>query len=91
MKIVKVLLIFALFFIALALGSQNRSIVTFNYLFSKREFHLSFLLGFVFTVGFLLACLILGCSHLKSQFRIRKLSKQLKKIAINKNSYKVRV
>ncbi|KEY90940.1 membrane protein [Candidatus Photodesmus blepharus] len=52
---------------------------------------MSFLLGFVFTVGFLLACLILGCSHLKSQFRIRKLSKQLKKIAINKNSYKVRV
>lgn len=81
MKIIKIVLVLALFLIALALGSQNQAIVTFNYLLAQGEFHLSTLLGGVFIVGFLLAWLIFGSLHLKSQLQVRKLRKQLTKLS----------
>ncbi|MCX9641838.1 lipopolysaccharide assembly protein LapA domain-containing protein, partial [Vibrio cholerae] len=52
MKIIKIVAVLALFLIALALGSQNQSVVVFNYLLAQGEFHLSTLLGTVFIVGF---------------------------------------
>lgn len=79
MKIIKIVVLLALFLIALALGSQNQEIVTFNYLLAQGEFHLSTLLGSVFVVGFLIAWIIFGSMHLKSQFEIRKLNRKLKK------------
>ncbi|HGF7476715.1 TPA: LapA family protein [Vibrio mimicus] len=78
MKIIKIVAVLALFFIALALGSQNQSVVVFNYLLAQGEFHLSTLLGSVFIIGFACAGVIFGSLHLKSQLRIRKLTKQLK-------------
>ncbi|KQB05419.1 DUF1049 domain-containing protein [Vibrio metoecus] len=78
MKIIKIVAVLALFLIALALGSQNQSVVVFNYLLAQGEFHLSTLLGGVFIIGFVCAGAIFGAMHLKSQLRIRKLSKQLK-------------
>lgn len=81
MKIIKIVLVLALFLIALALGSQNQAIVTFNYLLAQGEFHLSTLLGGVFIAGFLLAWLIFGSLHLKSQLQVRKLRKQLTKLS----------
>ena len=45
MKIIKIVLVLALFLIALALGSQNQVVVTFNYLLAQGDFHLSTLLG----------------------------------------------
>lgn len=44
MKIIKIIVLLALFLIALALGAQNQAIVTFNYLLAQGEFHLSTLL-----------------------------------------------
>ncbi|AMF94846.1 DUF1049 domain-containing protein [Vibrio fluvialis] len=79
MKIIKIVVLLALFLIALALGSQNQEIVTFNYLLAQGEFHLSTLLGSVFVVGFLIAWIIFGSMHLKSQLEIRKLNRKLKK------------
>ncbi|MBL4283417.1 LapA family protein [Vibrio fluvialis] len=79
MKIIKIVVLLALFLIALALGSQNQEIVTFNYLLAQSEFHLSTLLGSVFVVGFLIAWIIFGSMHLKSQLEIRKLNRKLKK------------
>ncbi|MBY8244661.1 LapA family protein [Vibrio fluvialis] len=79
MKIIKIVVLLALFLIALALGSQNQEIVTFNYLLAQGEFHLSTLLGAVFVVGFLIAWIIFGSMHLKSQLEIRKLNRKLKK------------
>ncbi|MBL4278076.1 DUF1049 domain-containing protein [Vibrio fluvialis] len=79
MKIIKIVVLLALFLIALALGSQNQEIVTFNYLLAQGEFHLSTLLGSVFVVGFLIAWIISGSMHLKSQLEIRKLNRKLKK------------
>ncbi|MBY8084533.1 DUF1049 domain-containing protein [Vibrio fluvialis] len=79
MKIIKIVVLLALFLIALALGSQNQEIVTFNYLLAQGEFHLSTLLGSVFAVGFLIAWIIFGSMHLKSQLEIRKLNRKLKK------------
>lgn len=79
MKIIKIIVVAALFIIALALGAQNQSIVTLNYLVAQGEFHLSLLLGIVFLLGFLFALLILGSLHLKLQLRVRKLNRQLKK------------
>lgn len=79
MKIIKIVVLLALFLIALALGSQNQEIVTFNYLLAQGEFHLSTLLGSVFVIGFLIAWLIFGSMHLKSQLEIRKLNRKLKK------------
>ncbi|ELH4235261.1 DUF1049 domain-containing protein [Vibrio fluvialis] len=79
MKIIKIVVLLALFLIALALGSQNQEIVTFNYLLAQGEFHLSTLLGSVFVVSFLIAWIIFGSMHLKSQLEIRKLNRKLKK------------
>ncbi|MCA2016228.1 lipopolysaccharide assembly protein LapA domain-containing protein [Vibrio tritonius] len=81
MKIIKIVLILALFLIALALGAQNQEVVTFNYLLAQGQFHLSTLLGSVFVVGFVLAWMLFVGVHFKSKFRIRKLNKQLKKQA----------
>lgn len=81
MKIIKIVLVLALFLIALALGSQNQAIVTFNYLIAQGDFHLSTLLGVVFVVGFSLAWLVFGGLHLKSQLQVRKLKKQLNKLS----------
>ncbi|MCG3728021.1 LapA family protein [Vibrio cincinnatiensis] len=79
MKIIKILVLLALFLFALALGSQNQELVTFNYLLAQGEFHLSTLLGSVFVAGFLIAWLILGSFYLKSQLEVRKLNRKLKK------------
>jgi len=78
-KIIKTILIIALFLVALALGAQNQEIVSFNYLLAKGEFHLSTLLGVVFVSGFALAWLIVGSIQLKSRLTIRRLNRQLKK------------
>lgn len=86
MKIIKIVLILALFLIALALGAQNQAVVTFNYLIAQGEFHLSTLLGTVFVSGFLLACLLSSSFYFKSQLQVRKLNKQLKKQVAEKNA-----
>ncbi|WP_000691488.1 LapA family protein [Vibrio sp. RC586] len=78
MKIIKIVAVLALFLIALALGSQNQSVVAFNYLLAQGEFHLSTLLGSVFVIGFACASILFGGLHLKSKLKIRKLTKQLK-------------
>ncbi len=79
MKIIKIVVVLALFLIALALGSQNQEVVTFNYLLAQGEFPLSILLGSVFVIGFVLAWVIFGSLHFKSQLKVRKLNRQLKK------------
>jgi len=80
MKIIKIVVVLALFLVALALGSQNQEVVTFNYLLAQGEFHLSTLLGSVFVVGFVIAWIIFGSLHLRSKMKVRKLNKQLKKV-----------
>lgn len=81
MKIIKIVLLLALFLIALALGSQNQAVVTFNYLIAQGDFHLSTLLGGVFVVGFAIAWLIFGSLHMKAKLKVRKLNKQLNKLS----------
>ncbi|CAK4068797.1 lipopolysaccharide assembly protein LapA domain-containing protein [Vibrio sp. MarTm2] len=81
MKIIKIVIVLALFLVALALGSQNQAIVNFNYLIAQGEFHLSTLLGVVFVTGFAISWLIFGSLHLKSQLQVRKLKKQVKKLS----------
>ena len=80
MRIIKIAIVLALFLVALALGSQNQEVVPFNYLLAQGEFHLSILLGIVFVTGFVIASIIFGSLHLKSQLHIRKLNKQIKKL-----------
>ncbi|HAS63146.1 MAG TPA: DUF1049 domain-containing protein [Vibrio sp.] len=80
MKIIKIVIVLALFLVALALGSQNQAVVTFNYLLAQGDFHLSTLLGVVFVTGFAIAWIIFGSLHLKSQLQVRKLNKKLKKL-----------
>ena len=81
MKIIKIVAVIALFLIALALGSQNQTIVNFNYLLAQGDFHLSSLLGIVFISGFALAWLVFGNMHMRSQLKIHRLKKQLNKQA----------
>ena len=81
MKIIKIVIVLALFLIALALGSQNQEVVKFNYLLAQSEFHLSTLVGVVFVTGFVLAWIIFGSLHLRSQQQVRKLRKQVKKLS----------
>ncbi|UUM31381.1 LapA family protein [Vibrio japonicus] len=85
MKIIKIVVVLALFLIALALGSQNQDVVNFNYLIAQGEFHLSTLLGSVFVVGFVLAWIVFGSMHFKSQIQVRKLKRQLKKLTPESN------
>lgn len=79
MKIIKIILVIALFLIALALGAQNQETVTFNYLIAQNELPLSLLLGIVFVVAFAIAWLIFGSLYLKSKLTVRRLRKQLNK------------
>jgi putative membrane protein len=79
MRVIKIIFLFALFLVALALGAQNQETVTFNYLLAQDEFRLSWLLGIVFVAGFILAWLILGSLHLKAKLQVRRLNKRLKK------------
>ena len=79
MKIIKIVAVIALFLMALALGSQNQTIVNFNYLLAQGDFHLSSLLGVVFVSGFALASLVFGNMHMRSQLKIHRLKKQLNK------------
>ncbi|CAI2317090.1 DUF1049 domain-containing protein [Vibrio parahaemolyticus] len=79
MKIIKIVAVLVLFLVALALGSQNQELVTFNYLLAKGEFHLSTLLGVVFVVGFAAAWVIFASIQLKTQLQVRRLKKKLKK------------
>ncbi|GMM87553.1 DUF1049 domain-containing protein [Vibrio fortis] len=79
MKIIKIVAVIALFLIALALGSQNQTIVNFNYLLAQGDFHLSTLLGVVFVSGFVLAWIVFGSMHMKSQLQIHRLKKKLNK------------
>ena len=79
MKIIKIVAVLALFLVALALGSQNQELVTFNYLIAKGEFHLSTLLGGVFLVGFVFAWVIFGSVLLKTRLQVHRLKKKLKK------------
>ncbi|MEZ8189973.1 LapA family protein [Vibrio sp. 1F279] len=79
MKIIKIVAVIALFLMALALGSQNQTIVNFNYLLAQGGFHLSSLLGVVFVSGFALAWLVFGNMHMRSQLKIHRLKKQLNK------------
>ncbi|MDC5840823.1 lipopolysaccharide assembly protein LapA domain-containing protein [Vibrio europaeus] len=81
MKIIKIVLVLALFLITLALGSQNQAVVNFNYLIAQGDFHLSTLLGGVFIGGFAVAWIIFGSLHLKSKLQVRKLKKQLNKLS----------
>jgi putative membrane protein len=81
MKIIKIVLVLALFLVALALGSQNQAVVTFNYLIAQGDFHLSTLLGAVFVIGFGIAWLIFGSLHMKAKLKVRKLNKQLNKLS----------
>lgn len=83
MKIIQLILVIALFLVALALGAQNQEIVLFNYLLAKGEFHLSTLLGIVFVSGFVLAWVIFGTMQVKSQLTIHKLNRKLKKTESN--------
>lgn len=78
MKIIKIVAVLVLFLVALALGSQNQELVTFNYLLAKGEFHLSTLLGVVFVVGFAVAWVIFASIQLKTQLQVRRLKKKLK-------------
>ncbi len=79
MKIIKIVAVIALFLMALALGSQNQTIVNFNYLLAQGDFHLSSLLGVVFVSGFALAWLVFGNMHMRSQLKIHRWKKQLNK------------
>ena len=79
MKIIKIVAVIALFLMALALGSQNQTMVNFNYLLAQGDFHLSSLLGVVFVSGFALAWLVFGNMHMRSQLKIHRLKKQLNK------------
>ncbi|WP_217536340.1 LapA family protein [Vibrio metschnikovii] len=79
MKIIKIIVLLALFLIALALGAQNQAIVTFNYLLAQGEFHLSTLLGGVFVTGFLVAWILFGGLYLKAKLEIRKLNRKMAK------------
>ncbi|WP_135444828.1 LapA family protein [Vibrio tasmaniensis] len=79
MKIIKIVAVIALFLMALALGSQNQTMVNFNYLLAQGDFHLSSLLGIVFVSGFALAWLVFGNMHMRSQLKIHRLKKQLNK------------
>ncbi|EKO3607809.1 lipopolysaccharide assembly protein LapA domain-containing protein [Vibrio metschnikovii] len=88
MKIIKIIVLLALFLIALALGAQNQAIVTFNYLLAQGEFHLSTLLGGVFVTGFLVAWILFGGLYLKAKLEIRKLNRKIAKQVVPQTQIK---
>ncbi|UJF19974.1 lipopolysaccharide assembly protein LapA domain-containing protein [Vibrio sp. SS-MA-C1-2] len=79
MKILGIIILTAIFVIALALGSQNQELVNFNYLFAQGDFQLSTLLGGAFGSGFVLGGILCGLLYLKARYDRRRLSKKVLK------------
>lgn len=79
MKIISIVFIILCFVVALTLGSQNQEIVNFNYLVAQGNFKLSWLLGMVFGIGFMLGWLICGMLYLKERMSRMMLKKQVNK------------
>lgn len=79
MGIIRAVFIILCFVFALAMGSQNQEIVNFNYLFAQGEFTLSWLLGILFGLGFILGWFICGMLYLKERMHTAMLKKQLHK------------
>lgn len=79
MKIISIVFIILCFVVALTLGSQNQEMVNFNYLVAQGNFKLSWLLGMVFGIGFMLGWLICGMLYLKERMSRMMLKKQVNK------------
>ncbi len=86
MRIIKIVVIVLLFLLALALGAQNQTLVSFNYLLAQTELHLSTLLGVVFLIGFLLAWILFVGVYLKTRLEIRRLKRDLNKSIISSSN-----
>ncbi|MDP5253675.1 MULTISPECIES: lipopolysaccharide assembly protein LapA domain-containing protein [unclassified Vibrio] len=82
MKIIKIVIVVLLFLLALALGAQNQSLVSVNYLVAKSEVHLSMLIGVVFVLGFAAAAVLFSAMHFKLKLQNRRLTKKVSQLAI---------
>lgn len=82
MKIIKIIIVALLFLLTLALGAQNQSLVSVNYLIAKSDIHLSMLIGAVFVLGFVTAAVLFSAMHLKLKLQNRRLSKKVSQLAI---------
>ena len=75
-----VIVLGAVFFASLFIGSQNGQLVDFNYLLAKGQFPLSALLALAMVVGFVLGLSVRLTSQLRLRLRQRRLNKQLRQL-----------
>ncbi|MBU3022815.1 LapA family protein [Aestuariibacter sp. A3R04] len=81
--IVTLLLVIALLALAFAIGSQNESVVTVNYLIAQADLRLSTLIAIAVSIGIIVGLLIMLVSWLglrmqliAARSRIKKLTKE---------------
>ncbi|CAH0533089.1 Lipopolysaccharide assembly protein A [Vibrio stylophorae] len=79
MRIILTIAIVICLVIAVMLGAENHSEVTFNYLVAQDQFNLSTLLGGAFALGLLVGLALFGLKYLALLFTKRRLEKQFKK------------
>ncbi|MFP3029415.1 MAG: LapA family protein [Arsenophonus sp.] len=72
------LLLVAIFIVSVTLGSSNNQIVTFNYLIAKGDYPISILLAAIFTIGFLLGCLICVVFYAKALILLSNARRKIK-------------
>lgn len=75
-----ILLVFVIFILAIAIGANNDQIVTFNYLFAKNDFKLSFLLAALFGFGFIISWVISLFFYLKLRTKLVFTERKLRKL-----------
>ena len=79
MKVIGFIFLAICFFIALALGTQNQTMVDFNYLIAQGNFRLSSIISVFFGAGFVLGWLFCGALYFKAKMSNAMLKKQVSK------------
>lgn len=80
MKRILALIILVLVFVAaLALGSQNGQMVSFNYLIAQGDFSLASLLGLFFGIGFVIGWAVFALLLLRLKLQNRALGRSVRR------------
>ncbi|AMA64647.1 Inner membrane protein YciS [Candidatus Arsenophonus lipoptenae] len=74
------LFIIAVFIISMIFGSSNNQIITFNFLIAKGDYPISTLLAILFTIGFILGCLICGIFYIKTLIVLSHAKRKIKRL-----------
>lgn len=72
-------IVIAIFLVALTIGADNDQVITFKYIISQSELQLSSLVAIIFGLGFILGWLLTGYFYLKLKLKNVALNRTVKR------------